>query len=163
MEAIGTRPFAQLNTVENKAIFKKGMLILSEAKVCYAQRAHLDKPDEELPSKRMYTLEELHDLKEMASVLPYPLAIYLESIGNATTNRQIVTPLIAEITGNEALSGAITYAPRQLLPLLRLLRDGVPEGQDVHNIAVGLQELPGLVWEQFRGPVIPPAAEGPEF
>lgn len=160
MEAIGTRPFAQLNTAANKAIFKKGMLILSEVKVCYAQRAHLDKPDEELPTKKLYSLEELQDLNNMASMLPYPLAIYLESIGNTTSGRQLVTPLIAEIDGNEALSGAITFAPRQLLPLLRLLRDGVPEGQDVHNIALGLQQLPGLDWEQFVGPNIPPAAVG---
>lgn len=163
MEAIGTRPFAQLNTAVNKAIFKKGMLILSEAKVCYAQRAHMDKPDEELPSKRMYTLEELHDLNEMASVLPYPLAIYLESIGNTMSGRQIVTPLIAEIRGNEAMSGAITYSPRQLLSLLRLLRDGVPEDQEVHNIAIGLNDLPGLVWEQFEGPIVAPNVAGPRM
>jgi hypothetical protein len=33
MQAIGTRPFSQLDTFANKMIFLKGMLILSEAKV----------------------------------------------------------------------------------------------------------------------------------
>lgn len=160
MEAVGPRPFAQLNTLENKHIFKKGMLILAEAKVCYAQRAHTDKPDEELPSKKLYTLEELQDINNMASVLPYPLAIYLECLGNTESGRQIVTPILAELQ-EAAVSGALTYAPRQLLPLLRLLRDGVPEQAEVHQIALGLNNLPGITWEQFQGPVIPPAAEGP--
>jgi hypothetical protein len=101
MEAIGTRPFSQLDTFNNKMIFLKGMLILSEIKVCYAQRAHVDKPDEDLPAKRLYTEEKLRDFNNMASTLPYPLAIWLESIGNAVDGRQIITPLLAEIAGNE--------------------------------------------------------------
>lgn len=161
MEAIGTRPFGALNTPENKNVFKKGVLILSEAKVCYAQRAHLDKPDEELPSKRLYTLEELEDLNNMSSILPYPLAIYLESIGNTADHKQIVTPLIAELQDVEpGLSGAINYAPRSLLPLLRLLRAGVPVDGEVHEIAKALELLPAISWEQFEGPVIPPALTG---
>lgn len=68
MEAIGTRPFGQLNTLENKNIYKKGMLILSEVKVCYAQRAHIDKSDEDLPSKKLYNTEELTDFNNMASI-----------------------------------------------------------------------------------------------
>ncbi|CAH1956257.1 unnamed protein product [Acanthoscelides obtectus] len=66
MEAVGTRPFAQWNTPQNKQIFQKGMLILCEAKLCYAQRAHIDKPDEDLPSKKLYNTEELNDLNNMA-------------------------------------------------------------------------------------------------
>lgn len=81
-EAIGTRPFKDLNTANNKAIFKKGMLILTEAKVCYAQRAHTDKPDEDLTARKHYSEEELLDLDSIASVLPLPLAMYLECIGN---------------------------------------------------------------------------------
>jgi hypothetical protein len=72
------------------------MLILSQIKVCYAQRAHVDKPDEDLPAKRLYTEEKLRDFNNMASTLPYPLAIWLESIGNAVDGRQIITPLLAE-------------------------------------------------------------------
>jgi hypothetical protein len=96
MEAIGTRPFSQLDNFNNKMIFLKGMLILSEVKVCYAQRAQVDKPDENLPAKRLYTEEELRDFNSMASTLPYPLAIWFESIGNAVDGRQIITPLLAE-------------------------------------------------------------------
>lgn len=80
MEAIGTRPISNLNTLHKKAVFKKGMQILTEVKVCYAQHAHVDKPDEDLPSKKLYTLEELNDFNNMVEILPYPLAIYLECI-----------------------------------------------------------------------------------
>lgn len=159
MEAIGTRPFGALNTLENKNIFKKGVLILSEAKVCYAQRAHIDKPDEDLPSKKLYTLEELHDLNNMASILPYPLAIYLESIGNTSDNRQLITPLIAELDDpvDPALSGVISYAPRCLVPLLRILSAGVPLDGEVYQLAQAMETLPAISWEQFDGPPIPPA------
>lgn len=101
MEAIGTRPFGTLNTTANKAIFKKGMQILSEVKLCYAQRAHQDKPDEDLPSKKLYNTEELNNFKKLAELLPYPLAIYLECIGNTQDRKQIITPLLAEIDSME--------------------------------------------------------------
>ena len=38
MEAIGTRPFSQLNNPGTKATFTKGAMILAEAKLSYAQR-----------------------------------------------------------------------------------------------------------------------------
>lgn len=161
MEAIGTRPFGQLNIPENKKIFKKGMLILSEAKVCFAQRAHIDKPDEELQTKKLYTLEELQDLNNMTGILPYPLAIYLESIGNTVCGKQTVTPILAELEEYEGgTSGAVTYAPRQLIPLIRLLRAGVHVNDEVHQLAIGLADLPGIEWEDFVWPAIPPAAQG---
>lgn len=165
MEAIGTRPFGQLNTPENKAIFKKGMLILSEVKLCYAQRAHVDKPDEDLPSKKLYTTEELNDFNNMASVLPYPLALYLESIGNCVDGKQIVTPLLAEyrLDNLRAVSGALTFAPRQLKALLVLLRQGIPLNAEVHMIALRLEALPNIEWEEFEGQVIPPAPHGPQM
>jgi hypothetical protein len=157
MEAIGTRPFSQLDNFNNKMIFLKGMLILSEVKVCYAQRAQVDKPDENLPAKRLYTEEELRDFNSMASTLPYPLAIWFESIGNAVDGRQIVTPLLAEIAGDENCSGAATFAPRQLLPLLKILRAGVPDSEGLHMISQALNAIPGFQWEQFEGPVVAPA------
>lgn len=156
MEAIGTRPFGVLNTLANKNIFKKGILILNEAKVCYAQRAHIDKPDEALPSKKLYNLEELEDFNNMASTLPLPIAVHLEAVGNCCEGNQIVTPLLAEIQGENAeLSGAISFAPSQMLPLLQLLSTGVPVNQEVHQIALELDKLPGIEWEEFQGPVIP--------
>lgn len=156
MEAIGTRPFSNLNTPINKSIFKKGMQILAEVKLCYAQRSHVDKPDEDLPSKSLYTSEELTDLNNMAEILPYPLAIYLECIGNTMDRKQVITPLLATIPGYENVSGAITYAPRQLLPLLNVLRDGVCVDEQVHRVAEALNGLSGIEWEQFVGPAIPP-------
>lgn len=158
MEAIGTRPFGNLNTPVNKAIFRKGMLILSEVKLCYAQRAHIDKPDEDLPSKKLYNTEELNDFNNMASMLPYPLAIYLECIGNCTDGKQIVTPILAEYNTNElrAVSGALTFAPRQLKSLLILLRTGVPYNDEVHQIDLRLEGLPNIQWEEFEGPAVPP-------
>ncbi|KAL1490207.1 hypothetical protein ABEB36_012939 [Hypothenemus hampei] len=158
MEAIGPRSFNQVNTLENKNIFKKGMLILSEAKVCFAQRAHIDKPDEDLPSKKLYNTEELNDLNNMASILPYPLAIWLECIGNCADNRQIVTPLLAQLQGALAdASGAITYSPRQMIPLLRILRTGAAPNDEVYMIALAFGTLPGIEWEEFDEPAVPPA------
>jgi hypothetical protein len=148
MQAIGTRPFSQLDSPTNKMIFLKGMLILSEVKVCYAQRAHVDKPGESLPTKRLYT-EELRHFNNMASTLPYPLAIWLESIGNATDGKQIIAPLLAEIAGDENCSGAATFAPRQLLPLLKILHAGVPDSEGLHIIGQALNAIPGFQWKQF--------------
>nr|CAH7738846.1 unnamed protein product [Callosobruchus chinensis] len=132
MQAIGTRPFASLDNPQNKAIFKKGMLILSEVKLCYAQRRHGQNPDEDLPSRKLYNDEELRDLNRMASELPYPLAIYLECIGVCADESQSIVPVLAELQSDalQAASGALTLAPRQLLPLLNLLRDGVPANQE---------------------------------
>lgn len=158
-EAIGTRPFKDVNTPENKAIFKKGMLILAEAKICYAQRAHIDKPAEELSARNNYSEEELLDLNSMASVLPLPLAKYLECIGNVKHSTNIITPVLAEHRVR-ALSGAVSYAPRQLLPLLRILRAGVPIAGEVHQVADALLVgLPGIEWEEFE---LPPEVEGAE-
>lgn len=152
MQAIGTRPFAQLDTVENKHVFTKGMLILAEAKVCYAQRAHVVKPDEDLPDRKHYTDEELRDLNAMAGQLPYPLAILLETLGNTSNGKLTVTPLISKIAGNEQFSGAINYSPRVLLPLLRVLSGGVPVDGDVHGVAQQLTRLPFIEWTEFLGP-----------
>lgn len=156
MEAIGTRPFGIINTLENKNIFKKGMQILAEVKLCYAQRAHIDKPDGELPSRKLYNEEELHDFNNMAEQLPYPLAMYLECIGNTLDRKQIVTPVLAEIREHENLSGAVTYAPRQLLPLLRVLQAGVCVDEHVHLIAQVLNDFPGIEWEEFEQVQAPP-------
>nr|XP_012146119.1 PREDICTED: uncharacterized protein LOC105663206 isoform X2 [Megachile rotundata] len=137
MEAIGTRPFQTLNSMENRRIFQKGMLIISEAKVAFAQRAHIDKPDEDLPSRKYYNAEELRDINNMVSSLPLPLAMYLECIGNVKQGANIVTPVLCEHR-NPMLSGVLSYAPRQLLPLLRILRAGIPQAGEVHELA---QEL----------------------
>lgn len=51
------------------------MLILSKAKVYYAQRAHIDKPDEDLPAQKYYIEEELNDLNSMALYRYYSLFI----------------------------------------------------------------------------------------
>lgn len=158
MEATGTRPFSAMNNLQNKNVFKKGMQILAEVKLCYSQRAHQDKPDEDLPAKKLYTTEELHDFNNMAEHLPYPLALYLECIGNTTDRRQVITPVLAEMPGQyTAASGAISHSPRHLLPLLRLLREGVCQDEAVHSIAKAIDSLPGIAWEEFDGPAAPPA------
>jgi hypothetical protein len=93
-------------------------------------------------------------------LLFYPIE---ESIGNASDRKQIVTPVLAELMGNERCSGALTFAPRQLLPLLRILRTGVPDAQHVHNVAQALNGIPGFAWEQFDDPAVPPAVQGPRM
>lgn len=68
----------------------------------------------------------------------------------------VITTVLAE-HANSALSGAVTYAPRQLLPLLRVLRAGVPIDNEVHQIARALDKLPGIDWEKFKPAAQPPA------
>lgn len=76
--------------------------------------------------------------------------MYLECIGNGMNRKQLITPLLAEISGRANFSGAITYAPRQLLPLLILLRAGVRIVDEVHAIAQVINGFPGINWEQFE-------------
>lgn len=158
MEAIGTRPFAQLNNHGNKDIFKKGTLILAEAKLSYAQRNTPATPDDELPAKKLYTEEELRDLNQMANSIPLPLAVFLECIGTTKDADQIITPIAAISREQPALSGALTWFPRQLLPLLRMFRDGVAIDGVVHALADHLQGLPGFALEEFIGPGLPPGS-----
>lgn len=158
MEAIGTRPFSQLNNVQNKTTFKKGALILAETKLSYAQRTTQATPDNELPARKLYTDEELRDLNQMASSTPLPLAVFLECIGNTKDADQIITPIAAISHEQAALSGAITWFPRQLLPLLRLFRDGVEIDGAAHAVAAQLQGLPGFALEEYIGPGLPAGA-----
>ncbi|KAL0100226.1 hypothetical protein PUN28_019566 [Cardiocondyla obscurior] len=150
-EAVSTRGFRNVNTTENKAIFKKGMLILAEAKVCWAQKVQTDIPNEELLVKRLYSLEELNDLNLMAFYLPKLLAKYLECIGNFK-HLNSITPVFAEHPTQAAWSGAINYGPYQLLPLLQILRAGVPVDSEIHEVAKMLDKLPGINWEKYEIP-----------
>lgn len=162
MEAIGTKPFQSLNTLENKEIFIKSALILNEAKVCYAQRAHIDKPDEDLTTKNKFSEEQLININNIAETLPLPLAIQLETLGNTSDNEQVVTPITRQISGaNRPLSGVINYAPTELAPVISLLADGVPRGGEVHEIAQAMDSLPHIQWEEYNGPAVAPAAIGP--
>lgn len=58
---------------------------------------------------------------------------------------------------------SITFAPRQLLPILKMLRAGAPDAEDVHVIGQALNGIPGFGWEQFEGPVVAPAIHGPQM
>ena len=104
MEAIGTRPFGQLNTVGNKATFTKGALILAEAKLSYAQRTTAATPDNKLPARRLYTKGELNDLNQMAKSTPLPLAVYIECFGVTEDADQVITPVAAISRDEPALS-----------------------------------------------------------
>lgn len=152
MEAIGTRPFSQLNNPGTKATFTKGAMILAEAKLSYAQRRTSATPDDELPARKLYTEEELNDLNQMAKSTPLPLAVYIECIGVTKDADQIITPTAAISNEQPALSGALTWFPRQLLPLLRLFRDGVPINGAAHAVAAQLNGLPGFALEEIIGP-----------
>lgn len=82
----------------------------------------------------------------MGSILPYPLAMYLECIGNCADGKQVVTPYLAEYAANNLrpASGALTFSPRQLKKLFVLLRQGVPVNAEVHQIAQELEQLPEI-------------------
>jgi hypothetical protein len=76
---------------------------------------------------------------------------------------KLLPPSLLNISGTRDVLGALTFAPRQLLALLRILRTGVPDAQDVHNVAQALNGIPGCAWEQFDGPAVPPAVQGPRM
>ncbi|CAB3252111.1 unnamed protein product [Arctia plantaginis] len=145
--------YDKLDHEHNKAIFQKGALLLAEAKVAYAQKSISHTPNEELRSRKVFTDEELLNLKEMASKLPLPLAAYLECIGNTNNGDQLITPVVVDHPQNVLLSGA----PSLMLSLFKQLRFGVPLNGPLYRRARELG-LPMLNWEEF--PNTTPGAGG---
>lgn len=90
MKSIGTRPFQALSTDANYAVFLKVILHIAEAKIAYAQMNCTQPPRQELSSNYTFTEMQLRTISSLAKVLPYPIVIYLESIGNFTIDRQNV-------------------------------------------------------------------------
>lgn len=82
MKAIGTRPFTSLATDENLAIFYKCVAVICDAKLTFAQKKCQVKTPEPLTFKGSYTDVQLRVIQALAARLPYPLAIYIEAIGN---------------------------------------------------------------------------------
>ncbi|XP_045467477.1 uncharacterized protein LOC123675943 [Harmonia axyridis] len=98
-----------------KIVLKKVMLILAEAKVCFAQKTvpserHLN----ELRQKYLYSNEEFIQLNSLlVEDLPYPLAAYLECIGVAKEGNKTLIPVLAE-SQDMYQSRLISYGPRYM-------------------------------------------------
>lgn len=146
MKAIGTRPFTALATNANYAIFVKCMLTLAEAKVTYAQMACPNAPVYSLTSLESFSEMQLRGLKTLSSRLPYPLAMYLESIGVFTIDGQTVVPQLCEHSTG-ILSGVLSLGLSKLVEVLNVLRTPVSIYEEMYNVANVLNNrLPAFEW-----------------
>lgn len=147
MKAIGTRPFTTLATDDNYAIFVKCMLLLAEAKVTHAQMACTSAPVYPLTSLETFNEMQLRGLKSLSSRLPYPLVIYLESIGTFSIDGQFVVPQLCEYS-TDSLSGVLSLGLSKLVVVLNSLRTYVPITNEVYTIASVLNDrLPAFTWD----------------
>lgn len=152
MMSIGTRPFGTLATAANYGIFLKVILMLAEAKVAYAQMKITAPPSIDLPHMYEFTESELRVFSSLAKVLPYPIAIYLEAIGNFTIDRQTVVPYLPRLQP-AAASGCVTYAPSHIREVLLALAQ--PVAADDANVvaARAIDDLPNVDWIEVQVPV----------
>lgn len=159
MQSIGTRPFQQLATEENFAIFVKCLLYICEAKLVYAQASCTNHPSSGLPSLDQYSEMQLRIIRTLATKLPYPLAVYVEAIGNFVADKQMFVPLLIRVNP-QAASGVVSYAPSHLRELMRVCQDFVPADNVVANVANGIDDLPIIEWVQGHIEVPVPPIDG---
>lgn len=152
MESIGTRPFGILATPANYGIFLKTILMLAEAKIAYAQMKVMAPPSIDLPHTHEFTEAELRVFSSMAKVLPYPIAIYIEAIGNFTVDRQMVVPYLPRIQPANA-SGCVTYAPTHIREVLTALAQPVVADNANVVAARAIDDLPNVEWEEVQIPI----------
>lgn len=153
--AIGTRSFQELIRQHPlaKTIYTKVALHLAEAKVCFAQRAHKRLPDNasrELSSLNLFTHDELMILNKVGESLPFPLAMYLESIGNGQIDNCDYVPVLGECDdpANIPFKGIYNYSISQLLPLIRFVHDNPHNLAIINEVMLMTTELPGFNWEE---------------
>lgn len=152
MISIGTRPFGILATPANYGIFMKMILMIAEAKLAYAQMKITAPPSMDLPHTFEFSESELRVFASLAKVLPYPIAIFIEAIGNFTVDRQTVVPYFPRIQPANA-SGCITYAPTHIREVLTALAQ--PVAADNANVvaARAIDDLPNVVWDEVQVPI----------
>lgn len=144
MKAIGTRPFSQLATDANYAIFLKCIMYIAESRLTYAQMKCEAVPPFPLSSISSFTEMQLRTIKLQSSRLPFPLVIFMEAIGNFTIRKQLVVPV--EMKCNpEAASGAVSLMPTSIVKVLEVLRNSIPVDNVLYTIAQ-LLDLPNINW-----------------
>lgn len=144
MKAIGTRPFSQLATDINYAIFLKCIMYIAESRLTYAQMKCEAVPPFPLSSINKFSEMQLRTIKLQSSRLPFPLVIYLEAIGNFTIRKQMVVPVEMRTDPDNA-SGAISLMPTSILKLLEVFRTAVVVDNVIYTIAQYL-DLPKINW-----------------
>lgn len=144
MKAIGTRPFGQLATADNYAIFLKCIMYIAESRLTYAQMKCEAAPPFPLSSINSFTEMQLRTIKLQSSRLPFPLVIYMEAIGNFTIRKQLVVPVEMKCNPTAA-SGAISLMPTSIVKVLEIFRDFIAMDNVLYTIAQ-LLDLPNINW-----------------
>lgn len=155
MKALGASNFARLATDENYCIFLKCCMCLMDVKLCYAQRV-CSGTCLPLESRNWFTLDELTNFRQRFTTLPVALAIFVESVGVFNYQNQAIVPTASLVTPPSA-SGAMNYSLRLVSNLVQELRTPVRQDAVLYRIALGLNQLPKIVWEQSEVPVPAPA------
>lgn len=145
MRAYGLGLFATLDTPRNQAIFTKCFLYICEAKLVYAQIASNNSSVLELPSLNQFTELQLRTIRNLSRLLPYPLVMYIESIGNFIIDNQPVVPILATSAPAEH-SGAYSKAPTAINTFLNLFVDARPVTVEILQLVQLIDELPGINW-----------------
>lgn len=145
MRAFGLGLIATLDTQRNQAIFTKCFLYICEARLVYAQIASQNSSVLDLPSINQFTELQLRIIRNLSRILPYPLVMYLESIGNFIIDNQPVVPVLAT-SALAAHSGAYSKAPTAINTFLNLFVDAVPVTDEILQLVQLIDELPGINW-----------------
>jgi hypothetical protein len=144
MSHIGGKRFKRYVTENNYEIFLKCVLVMCQAKlVC----AHQAMPIDEAECFNLMYESVLSYITSMASNLPEPIAVMLDSIGITRISYQDVVPVIAKLKNNPELSGAINFLPADINLLIDKLRNGVVKGGLEHTFGKKLQVLTNVEWE----------------
>lgn len=161
MKAIGTRPFSQLATEENYAIFLKCIMYIAESRLTYAQMKCEAVPPFPLSSIDSFTEMQLRTIKLQSSRLPFPLIMFMEAIGNFTIRKQMVVPVEMK-TDPDVASGAISLMPTSILKVLEVFQNPVVVDNVIYTIAQQL-DLPKINWvtETQVCPATPATSSGP--
>lgn len=136
--------FAKLiYTDENKRIYKKVCFILAELKLERSLRSVHWKETEHL--RKFDCNSELYEYSREISRLPYPLALYLDSIGCFKNKSMNYVPVPA-ITDNHIADACYSCMPYKFTDILQQLANGV----EIEKVPVAAQEslksLPAIEW-----------------
>lgn len=145
LQATGPSAFGRLDTPANYASFIKCVLNIAEAKVCHAQRNCTNDPPFDLPSKTVFDAIELSMLNDLARLLPYPLALFIESIGLFNADQQQVVPILSTSL-SEAYPGLMNCAPSSIKSILLMFADPVISDDTTDAVALILSRLPMIRW-----------------
>jgi hypothetical protein len=144
MSNIGGKHFKRHVTKKNYEIFLKCVLVMCQAKlVC----AHQAMPIDEAECYNLMYETALRFITSMASNLPEPIAVMLDSIGVTRISYQDVVPVIAKLKNNPELSGAISFLPADINLLIDKLRHGVVKGGLEYTFGKNLEVLTNVEWE----------------